>query len=694
MANTIKTKNSNVPSKTPTPTDLEVGELAVNLADKKLYSKEPGGTVVELGGGGSCGGPGECLQQDLGLVAGAVDMDVSQGRTVLAEQTGDITALTVTDTVNPLVGWLRLEIKSNGDPISFDFVKSWWGTQPTKLQPGVHTLNFIKVNGIWHGSYNGMAIETSGKRPFRMTVRMAAPNQVYTLPLHGTMAVEIDWGDNTKSNVAVAGAPELTHTYTKAKDYQIAIRGTASALGTVSQNTALPATDATPVISVDAWGDLGFTSLISAFHGCVNLVHVAPGDDKGAGDIKCVTIMSGTFRGCTSLIVMPLLDVSASRDFLSTFRDCTNLKTIAHWDTSGVVAGNSGFSNMFYGCSSLQRCPVFDLGDATTVNGMFTNCTNLDALPHFDTSKVTKMFGFASECKSITSIPVYDTSSCTLLTQAFRNCESIISFPHLDMSVVTSINAMCDGCTSLQTFPKISMPEVTDATGAFNGCSALMSFPATSLPKCTNASYMFYHCTLLPQAGPLTFTVVENLRKLFEGCVNLTSGDIVNTRTVKDWQNTYSNCKKLPAVPPGLNFQSAEQCIGTFSGCEMIKEFPAITFPASVVNSTTSLPAGGFASLFQNCKLLVDFKGRFQNTTTGAFVNAFSNTKLSEASKDQILADLVAANTGLPAGDNASLTPTLMITDEPTGASATPPSATGLANATTLTTRGWTVNVT
>jgi surface protein len=685
---------SNVAGKVPTPADLEVGEIAVNFADKKVFTKEPGGTIVELGGGGDCGGPGECLQQDLGNVTGAVDMDVSQGRTVLAEQTGDITALTVTDTVNPLVGWLRLEIKSNGDPISFDFVESWWGTQPTKLQPGVHTLDFIKVNGIWHGSYNGMAIETAGKRPFRMTVRMAAPNQVYTLPLHGTMAVEIDWGDNTKSKVAVAGAPELTHTYTQAKDYQIAIRGTASALGIASANTALPVADATPVISVDAWGDLGFTDLTSAFHGCVNLVHVASGDDKGAGDIKGVISMSAAFRGCTSFIVMPLLDVSASRQFDNTFRDCTSLKTIAHWDTSGAVAGNYGFSNMFYGCSSLQRCPVFDLGDATTLAGMFTNCTNLGALPHFDTSKITTMYGFASGCKSITSIPVYDTSLCKTFGTAFSGCESLISFPHLDMSVTTDISFMCNNCTSLQTFPKISMPEVTNTQNAVSGCSALMSFPATSLPKCTNAYRMFENCISLQQAGPLTFTVAETLQKLFEGCVNLTSGDIVNTRTVKNWRNTYSNCKKLPAIPPGLNFQSAEECTNTFYNCEMIKEFPAITFPASVVNSTTTLAAGGFANMFYGCKLLVDFKGRFQNTTTGSFLDAFSHTKLSGASKDQILADLVAANTGLPAGDNPALTPTLTITDEPTGAAATPPSAAGLANAATLTTRGWTVNAT
>jgi hypothetical protein len=48
MANKIKIKNSNVKGKIPTPADLDVAELAINLADKKVFTKEPGGTVVEL----------------------------------------------------------------------------------------------------------------------------------------------------------------------------------------------------------------------------------------------------------------------------------------------------------------------------------------------------------------------------------------------------------------------------------------------------------------------------------------------------------------------------------------------------------------------------------------------------------------------------------------------------------------------
>lgn len=50
MSNKIILKKSAVSGKIPLPSDLEVGELAVNLVDKKFYTKNPSGEVVEVGG--------------------------------------------------------------------------------------------------------------------------------------------------------------------------------------------------------------------------------------------------------------------------------------------------------------------------------------------------------------------------------------------------------------------------------------------------------------------------------------------------------------------------------------------------------------------------------------------------------------------------------------------------------------------
>ena len=45
----IKVKNSNVGGRVPAAGDLQPAELALNLQDKKLYSKDVSGQVFEIG---------------------------------------------------------------------------------------------------------------------------------------------------------------------------------------------------------------------------------------------------------------------------------------------------------------------------------------------------------------------------------------------------------------------------------------------------------------------------------------------------------------------------------------------------------------------------------------------------------------------------------------------------------------------
>ena len=48
MANTIQLKRSSTAGEKPTATDLAVGEIAINTADRKLYTKHTDGTIREL----------------------------------------------------------------------------------------------------------------------------------------------------------------------------------------------------------------------------------------------------------------------------------------------------------------------------------------------------------------------------------------------------------------------------------------------------------------------------------------------------------------------------------------------------------------------------------------------------------------------------------------------------------------------
>jgi hypothetical protein len=78
MPTTIVTKNSSTASAAPSAGSLTQGELAVNVTDKKLYTKNASGSVVELTG---------------------AKTDVAQ--TFTAAQRGAITALTDGATITP-----------------------------------------------------------------------------------------------------------------------------------------------------------------------------------------------------------------------------------------------------------------------------------------------------------------------------------------------------------------------------------------------------------------------------------------------------------------------------------------------------------------------------------------------------------------------------------------------------------------
>lgn len=70
MANKIIPKRSSVAGRVPTTGDLDIGEIAINLTDKKLYVKDGSGAVVEIVGSGGGGGGGT----DLAAVRKAVSL--------------------------------------------------------------------------------------------------------------------------------------------------------------------------------------------------------------------------------------------------------------------------------------------------------------------------------------------------------------------------------------------------------------------------------------------------------------------------------------------------------------------------------------------------------------------------------------------------------------------------------------------
>lgn len=95
MATTIVTKNSSTASAVPSAGSLTQGELAVNVTDKKLYTKDSGGSVVELTG---------LKSSDIGVSVQAYDVDTAKTdvtQSFTRAQRGTVSALTDGSSITP-----------------------------------------------------------------------------------------------------------------------------------------------------------------------------------------------------------------------------------------------------------------------------------------------------------------------------------------------------------------------------------------------------------------------------------------------------------------------------------------------------------------------------------------------------------------------------------------------------------------
>lgn len=170
MANTIIVKRSSVAGKVPTAGDLQVGELAVNLADQKIYSKNAGGTVIQLGGGtGDVVGPSSATDNSITRFDGTTGKLI-QGSTATIDDNGNFGNVNAiefdtTPATTPTAAGAMFWDAGNGTPsVVLD--------ADVTLQLGQE--NIVKVyNGSGATITNGSVVAVSGAQGQRPSVVLA-----------------------------------------------------------------------------------------------------------------------------------------------------------------------------------------------------------------------------------------------------------------------------------------------------------------------------------------------------------------------------------------------------------------------------------------------------------------------------------------------------------------------------------------
>jgi hypothetical protein len=109
---TIITKNSSTASAVPTAGDLTQGELAVNVTDKKIYTKDSGGSVVALGGDLASNNPTALNTVTVGLNAGVAITSATTGNTFIGSNAGK--TMTGSGLSHTAIGYGAMELSTTG----------------------------------------------------------------------------------------------------------------------------------------------------------------------------------------------------------------------------------------------------------------------------------------------------------------------------------------------------------------------------------------------------------------------------------------------------------------------------------------------------------------------------------------------------------------------------------------------------
>ena len=193
MANRVKLKRSAVASKVPLTTDLELGELAVNTFDGKLYTKKDNGTVsvVEIGGGGSGDVVGPSSATDNAVTRfDSTTGKLIQNSTVALDDNGnfsnvnavgfDITPTTPTPTAAGSVYW------DSGNQTPSVILNA-----NTELQLGQENIALV-YNGTGSTIAKGSVVAVSGAQGQRPSVVLAdADSEALSAPTLGVAAEAI-----------------------------------------------------------------------------------------------------------------------------------------------------------------------------------------------------------------------------------------------------------------------------------------------------------------------------------------------------------------------------------------------------------------------------------------------------------------------------------------------------------------------
>jgi hypothetical protein len=273
MAATIKIKNSATASAVPTTSDLVQGELAVNVTDKKLFTKNSVGDIVELGG----------------IASGSItNASLADGSVYGTKLTSKIEPVTASVASNALTVTLN--------PTTLDFRSATIGSGTVNTRTIATAISAVVPSGATLGTANAtlskvmlLAIDNAG------TVELAVCNSSLALDestLISTTVLDssadsasVIYSTTARTNVPfrIVGYVESTQTTAgtwAATPSKIQGYGGLALQQNVDVKAALNATGDAPIYACRAWVNFNGTGTV-AIRASGNVSSIT---DNGTGD--------------------------------------------------------------------------------------------------------------------------------------------------------------------------------------------------------------------------------------------------------------------------------------------------------------------------------------------------------------------------------------------------------------------------
>jgi hypothetical protein len=177
----------------------------------------------------------------------------------------------------------------------------------------------------------------------------------------------VDWGDGTAiQNFNFTNTAFVEHSYAQAGVYNVSIsENVESGFPRIFFNNG---GDKLKVIEIVQWGRNLWQSFLSSFYGCSNLIITAT--DHATAKTENVKIFSSTWRGCSSIVNFPSLNLSSATTVSNAWRGCSNLRNFPEINFSSVT----NFASAWQDCFGIPGFPAIDMRSMTNGSFCFSNC--------------------------------------------------------------------------------------------------------------------------------------------------------------------------------------------------------------------------------------------------------------------------------------------------------------------------------